>query len=55
VSASGTKKTEANEIELQKIIERAGFIPIKRDSEYNKLKTCFVKSKNISAEIPMQN
>ncbi len=35
VSASGTSKTEATIIELQSSILDAGFIPAKRDSEYN--------------------
>lgn len=35
VSASGTQKTEATVAELQNLIYDAGFIPAKRDSEYN--------------------
>ena len=37
VSASGTTKLSASEIELQNTIIRAGFIPVKRDSDYNSL------------------
>ncbi|MEE2748266.1 MAG: CofH family radical SAM protein [Candidatus Thermoplasmatota archaeon] len=39
VSASGTDKTCAPEIELQESISRAGFVPIRRDSDYNLLQT----------------
>lgn len=34
VSASGTTRTSASELELRKTIESAGFTPIKRDSDY---------------------
>jgi len=37
VSASGSTKTDATELELQRMIISAGFVPVKRDSEYNKL------------------
>jgi|TARA_B100000959_G_scaffold281515_1_gene345737 cyclic dehypoxanthinyl futalosine synthase len=37
VSASGSTKTDATELELQRMITSAGFVPAKRDSEYNKL------------------
>jgi cyclic dehypoxanthinyl futalosine synthase len=37
VSASGSTKTDATELELQRMITSAGFVPVKRDSEYNKL------------------
>ena len=37
VSASGSTKTNATELELQRMITSAGFVPVKRDSEYNKL------------------
>ena len=37
VSASGSTKTDASEFELQRMIISAGFVPVKRDSEYNKL------------------
>lgn len=55
VSASGTEKTEANELELQRIISRAGFIPKKRNSEYKILPTNLISEDNISALIPIQN
>ena len=55
VSASGTDKTNANEIELQRIISRAGFVPQKRDSEYILLPTKINLKDKISALIPMQN
>jgi len=41
VSASGSTKTNATELELQRMIAGAGFIPVKRDSDYNKLNACF--------------
>ncbi|DAC69546.1 MAG TPA: CofH family radical SAM protein [Candidatus Poseidoniales archaeon] len=34
VSASGTTRTSASELELRKMIELAGFRPVKRDSDY---------------------
>jgi len=34
VSASGTTRTSASELELRKMIELAGFTPVKRDSNY---------------------
>ncbi len=55
VSASGTDKTNANEIELQRIISRAGFVPQKRDSEYILLPTEINLKDKISALIPIQN
>jgi len=39
VSASGTTKLEASEYELQTSICRAGFIPQRRDSDYERLTT----------------
>jgi len=39
VSASGTDKMSASEVELQSTIIRAGFEAIKRDSDYNHLNT----------------
>ena len=39
VSASGTSKMEASEIELQDAIVRAGFIPRRRNSRYDLLDT----------------
>jgi cyclic dehypoxanthinyl futalosine synthase len=35
VSSSGSTKTNATELELQRMITSAGFVPVKRDSEYN--------------------
>jgi 2-iminoacetate synthase ThiH len=40
VSSSGSTKTDATELELQRMIISAGFVPVKRDSEYNKLDAC---------------
>ena len=48
VSASGTEKTCALETELQETVRRAGFEPIRRDSDYNLLETPFV-SPDVSA------
>ena len=45
VSASGTTKIMAAEAELQHTILRAGFIPQKRDSDYNHLPTILVEDK----------
>ena len=42
VSASGTSKLDASEVELQSTIVRAGFSPVRRDSDYNRLKTHLV-------------
>ena len=39
VSASGTTKMDASELELQSSIIRAGFVPLRRDSDYNHLPT----------------
>ena len=39
VSASGTEKTCALEVELQETIRRAGFVALRRDSDYNLLET----------------
>lgn len=39
VSASGTDKTCALEVELQETVRRAGFIGLRRDSDYNLLET----------------
>ena len=48
VSASGTEKTCALESELQETVRRAGFKPIRRDSDYNLLDTPVV-SPDVSA------
>ena len=39
VSASGTEKMSASEVELQQTIIRAGFIPVRRNSRYELLQT----------------
>ena len=39
VSASGTSKLDASELELQSAILRAGFTPQRRDSDYVHLET----------------
>tara|TARA_B100001175_G_C19510228_1_gene643309 strand:- start:1882 stop:3042 length:1161 start_codon:yes stop_codon:yes gene_type:complete len=54
VSASGTNKTMATEMELQKIIFRSGFKPRKRDSDYNLLKTTTLVQSDVYANPPMQ-
>ena len=54
VSASGTKKVLAKEEELQESIIRAGFYPIKRDSDYNHLETVLIDVKDMAAIIPLQ-
>ena len=53
VSASGTTKLEASEIELQSSILRAGFTPQRRDSDYLHLETT-VQSKPLASPTPMQ-
>ncbi|MEC7096930.1 MAG: CofH family radical SAM protein [Candidatus Thermoplasmatota archaeon] len=56
VSASGTTKMSASEIELQNTIIRAGFIPVKRDSDYHHLTTEIAEnlSEKLPAPIPIQ-
>ena len=56
VSASGTTKLSASEIELQNTIIRAGFIPSKRDSKYNHLPTIIDESsdREYPSPIPSQ-
>ena len=56
VSASGTTKLSASEIELQNTIIRAGFIPVKRDSDYNSLPTEIIPQleEQLAAPIPQQ-
>ncbi len=56
VSASGTTKLSASEIELQNTIIRAGFIPVKRDSDYNLLPTEIIPQldQQLAAPIPQQ-
>ena len=54
VSASGTKKTLAKEEELQSSIIRAGFTPVKRDSDYNHLETKIFNENKFISPIPLQ-
>ena len=56
VSASGTTKLSASEIELQNTIIRAGFIPVKRDSDYNSLPTEIIPQleQQLTVPIPQQ-
>lgn len=42
VSASGTSKLDASEVELQSAIVRAGFEPVRRNSDYDLLETTIV-------------
>ena len=52
VSASGTTKLSASEEELQDVILRAGFRPIRRDSDYNLLPTTIVTAEVSSMKAP---
>ena len=54
VSASGTSKTMASEKELQRIILRSGYLPRKRDSEYNLLETELIDEEYCSLLPPVQ-
>jgi len=54
VSASGTSKTMASEIELQKIIIRSGHVPIKRDSDYVLMDTPIHDNSELFAQTPIQ-
>ena len=54
VSASGTSKTMASEIELQKIIIRSGHVPIKRDSDYVLMDTPIYDNSELFAQTPIQ-
>ncbi len=54
VSASGTDRTEASEIELQRIISLAGFTPRKRDSDYKRLETENIFTMKVNAPPPVQ-
>ena len=56
VSASGTTKMSATEKELQHTIIRAGFKPVKRDSDYNHLETVIHEDNltNLTAPVPKQ-
>ncbi len=57
VSASGTSKISASEVELQNTIIRAGFIPVKRDSDYNQLTTLIFEGldRELAAPVPKQH
>ena len=50
----GTTKTLAGEDELQRVISRAGFIPQKRDSDYNHLETEILTESNLAIPPPLQ-
>ncbi len=52
VSASGTKKMDASEIELQSAIQRAGFQPQRRNSDYDLLETPEMVEATITAPPP---
>ena len=54
VSASGTNKTRASEKELQRIILRSGYLPRKRDSEYNLLETELIDDRILLSQSPVQ-
>ena len=56
VSASGTEKMQATEIELQNAVIRAGFRPRRRNSRYELLDTPDEKSKisEMAAPPPIQ-
>ena len=56
VSASGTTKFNASEIELQNVILRAGFSPQRRDSDYVFLETpeCGTHRKDLQSPPPSQ-
>lgn len=54
VSASGTTKVMAGEAELQWNIARAGFVPQKRDSDYNELATEILDDTVLPCPPPMQ-
>ena len=55
VSASGTKKLEASEIELQDSIRRAGFTPQRRNSDYDELDTPLVAQDPSQMAAPTPN
>ncbi len=52
VSASGTNKLDATEVELQSAIVRAGFTPVRRDSDYQHLATDLVVSNTADLAAP---
>jgi cyclic dehypoxanthinyl futalosine synthase len=55
VSASGTSKMDASEVELQASIRRAGFVPQRRDSDYVHLNTTLhpEATEDLVAPVPM--
>ena len=55
VSASGTNKLDATEVELQSAIVRAGFTPIRRNSDYHHLPTELVVPKTADLAAPPPN
>tara|TARA_B100000287_G_scaffold432338_1_gene491444 strand:- start:1346 stop:2185 length:840 start_codon:yes stop_codon:yes gene_type:complete len=54
VSASGTTKVLASELELQRAIIRAGYNPIKRDSDYNILTTKISEIEPMPTPVPIR-
>jgi cyclic dehypoxanthinyl futalosine synthase len=52
VSASGTTKLEASEVELQRTIARAGWTPRRRNSRYECLSTPSFVERNVPAPPP---
>ncbi len=56
VSASGTSKMDASEVELQTSIRRAGFVPLRRNSDYDSLTTNVDAraSKVLASPVPTQ-
>lgn len=52
VSASGTSKLDASEIELQSAIVRAGFTPVRRNSDYDHLETDLVVPNRVDLAAP---
>jgi len=57
VSASGTSKMDASEVELQSSIKRAGFTPQRRNSDYDHLQTVInpEAEKTLVAPVPRQS
>ena len=55
VSASGTNKLDATEVELQSAIVRAGFTPVRRNSDYHHLPTELVVPNTADLAAPPPN
>ena len=55
VSASGTYKLDSTEVELQSAIVRAGFTPIRRNSDYHHLPTELVVPTTADLSAPPPN